>query len=312
MIHLSLRSLRPSLLALCAALLVPGPQSVSAASFTLAPGSPTLGLGFAPSDIFVTPGPVGGPPVLVIPAGTLGLGPLDNIDAMAWGPQVPVPLVNFSVDPLAVGAAGSAVAGESAVGQAAGDIYFSAGGGGNVLAVNQDLSGLLPAVGPGVPVAPPLDVIDSLEANPPGLLSPATPLIFSLDPFSALFAAFPGTGPGDLFITAPGGAPAPFIPFGALGLVPGDDIDALIFDPAGIAPPIISLAPASPSLGLFGLSPGDLVLAVPGLPLFGPGGALGLAFTDNLDAATVVPLPAPLWLLASALAVLGLRRRNFG
>ena len=288
-------------------------QVAAAASFTLAPGSPSLftGPGFTPSDIFVTPGPVGGPPTLAVPGAAMGLAPHDNIDAMAFGPILTMIAYSFSVDPFAIGAAGSAVGIESSVAQQAGDVYTSFGAGMNTLATNQDLAGLVPPVPSGIPGgAPFIDDIDSLEANSPTLLGPATPLIFSVDPFSPLLGAFPGTGPADLFVTAPGGTPVPFIPAAVLGLLPGDDIDALMFDitaTSGLAP-VFSLAPGSPTLALLGFSEGDLLIAGPGL--FMSATSLGLLpLADNLNAATFVPLPAPIWLLGCATAVLfGLRR----
>ena len=94
--------------------------------------------------------------------------------------------------------------------------------------------------------------------------------------------------------------------------MPTDDIDALILDFAMPgAGPFFSLAPGSPSLAALGFGPGDLLMPVPGFPpaLAIPAGALGLLPTDNLNAATI-PLPAPVWLLASAMAVLFSARRR--
>ena len=72
--------------------------------FSLAPGSPTLvGMGAGPGDILsVFPG--GGPPVVALSAGDLGLGPGDNLDALTFMPPIEVegpPLVSpfiFSID----------------------------------------------------------------------------------------------------------------------------------------------------------------------------------------------------------------------
>lgn len=92
---------------------------------------------------------------------------------------------------------------------------------------------------------------------------------------------------------------APWAPAGALGLVPGDDIDAVITQdiaPAvvyvpGIDSVVFSLAPGSPTLAAIGAVPSDLLMAMPfGLPaIFIPGTAFGLGPMDNLDAIDVFP-----------------------
>jgi hypothetical protein len=92
---------------------------------------------------------------------------------------------------------------------------------------------------------------------------------------------------------------APWAPAGALGLVPADDIDALITQdiaPAAVYVPgvdsvVFSLAPGSPTLAAVGAMPSDLLMATPfGLPtIFIPGMAFGLGPMDNLDAIDVFP-----------------------
>jgi hypothetical protein len=63
--------------------------------FSLAPGSPSLapgspivgcGLGCTGADVFIWPFPGPAPSALAIPAAALGLGPLDNVDAIAFQP----------------------------------------------------------------------------------------------------------------------------------------------------------------------------------------------------------------------------------
>ena len=96
---------------------------------------------------------------------------------------------------------------ESGFGQQAGDIYSSLGGGGNMLSVNQAASGLLPAIGPGIAFAGPLDDIDSFDRNSPALIGsggfPGVPILFSLDPASPFLASF-GYTAGDILIAVPG------------------------------------------------------------------------------------------------------------
>lgn len=89
----------------------------------------------------------------------------------------------------------------------------------------------------------------------------------------------------------------PWAPAGALGLMPFDDIDALItqdIGPAAMYMPgvdsvVFSLAPGSPTLAAIGATPSDLLMAMPfGLPMiYIPGTAFGLGPMDNLDALDV-------------------------
>ena len=165
------------------------------------------------------------------------------------------------------------------------------------------------------------------------------PVYFTLDAATA-FAA--GVTPGDIMFSPvfPGyagvGAPGVIAPFGALGLVPGDDVDALVvldndgapgvFTP-GIDAIMFSLAPGSPSLGAFGISPADILVDPGGAGLFGvpavggpgspgfvaPAGAFGLLPTDNLNAldiTQVIPEPSAASLFGLSLVGLLLRRRR--
>jgi hypothetical protein len=92
----------------------------------------------------------------------------------------------------------------------------------------------------------------------------------------------------------------PWAPAGALGLMMGDDIDALIVQDLAPGPVYMpgfdlvafSLTPGSPTLGAIGATPGDLLLAMPGgvFPIvFIPAMAFGLGPMDNLDAIDVMP-----------------------
>lgn len=314
---------------LLAALLVPATSG--AVTFSLDAGSISIGP-VGPADL-LTAGPVGGPPAIVHTAGSLGLGPGDDIDALSFGPftnHFPY----FSIDDLSPGGVpGSASSVEAAAGQAAGDIYVDMlavppPGGTNALFANQDVLGELPAIPPGVPNAAfPIDDLDALDMDSPALIGPGTPIFFSLTPGSPTLGALLAT-PADILVTTVGGAPAVFMPMGALGLVAGDDIDAFVVDPAPppFGPPaFFSLAPGSPSLGTWFLTPADVVPPLLGPPPAGPPGpppvfgpspgsvtTLGLTGADNVDAFSdsPVPLPPGLVLLASALAGLACVRRS--
>ena len=84
--------------------------------FSLDPASPFLAAsGGSPADLYLPPAVPGGPPVLYVPAGGLGLLPGDDIDAFSWGfDKIELPL-SFSTDWSALGAVapGNAVCVES-------------------------------------------------------------------------------------------------------------------------------------------------------------------------------------------------------
>lgn len=137
----------------------------------------------------------------------------------------------------------------------------------------------------------------------------------------------PGFTANDVFIgpAASGYATAPviYVAGAALGLVAGDEMDALAvkedgtpgFTP-GLDGIFFSLAPGSPSLVGAGASPGDVLFSAGGgaFGVFTAGTLLGLAPTDNLDALDIIPVPEPMGLgSACAALVLGFavwRRRR--
>jgi hypothetical protein len=229
--------------------------------------------------------------------------------------------VQFSVDTAAVGVAGVPpdVASEAILGEASGDVFEAGpiapgGGGTNRLISDEGAHGLLPS-----------DDLDGLIVNDPSGMVPPTidtdgdpssvpdmpPVFFSFRA-GATFPAtvtsgadicIPGTAPG---VGTPAADPKVVIPPLGLGLVAGDDVDALWMD--GFAHVIFSLAPGSPSLTSAAISnpfvpptgatPGDLIhvslsynplVGPPAAPATGPTVAalstdLGLAVTDNLNA----------------------------
>ena len=311
-----------------------GASSASAVSFTVAPGGPS-GL---PSEFFYDV--VAGVPVAVGGGPGSSLGPGDVIDGFSADKSALTDFVLcFSVDPASVGEVAKApaffgvnVTTEGAAGnaQAAGDGFigteaFTRAGivagapslalFNNTVAVNQspvqkEIFGLLPVVSPGIPTAAPLD--DVIGGGPP--MPPA--LYFTLAPGSPALGGFLGAlclgSPADVFFdptpAGPGGDEICFTTFIGLGLVPGDDVDALVvFDDdmsgtfTGTDQVLFSLAPGSPSLILLGVSPADVLTSFVG---FGPvlyAGVmppapptihvLGLApGLDDLDMLELVPL----------------------
>lgn len=303
--------------------------SIDAPSFT-AGGPPN-------EDDLFNPGPF---PALAIP-GTGAAG--TEVDAMSYGRTFPLPgdaEVYFSVTPSSMGAPGTAVAGESLFADHPADIFVSTLTGTNIQF--RDGDGLIAnPLTPGAP-SPPLGLIepipafpsgDNLDAldlrlGPPSLLGLGPSIFWSVDPATAVGL---GVTPADVLWSPalPGysGTPAMYAPGVFLGLLPGDDIDAMVWfedDTGGVPTPgptpgdmmIFSLVPGSPTLAAFGHAFGaggaDLFVTKPGgaVALFAPAAALGLLPTDDIDALDVVPEPRVLALFSLATLSLMLRRRR--
>lgn len=298
---------RPQTLAGCAAVapvacafVLLGALSASAASPTFSTTAASSGACGGGEDLCVPsvdPGtnfaPAAPPTVL---AGTLGLVPGDDVTSITigldsfTGPEA----ILFSV---ALGSAGVPVAppdvaSEAGAGEAEGDV-FSGGTFGapaaNVLALDGD-GGITVPPGPFAglgliepPAGPPVDDLDALftcdlSLAPPGAL----PVLFTLAPGSPTLGVL-GAGPEDILASLVGGGPpAVFAPGAGLGLVPGDVIDALAFDTVAF---FFSLAPGSPTLGALAAGPEDILGPGPAVAI--PGGALGLAPGDDLDALSI-------------------------
>lgn len=352
----------------CVALMSIGGPASGEVLFSVSPGGPS-GL---PSEFVFKKGgvPVGGGP-------GSGLVPGDVDDGFSQNKGGLVDfLLCFSVDPSSTGdPAKPPVAGfgfppfnvtdQAMKGQAAGDAFISteaysrAGGPlpvppsmglfNNVLAINQaapyvDDFGLLPAIGPGVVTAAPLDDVNGGGVAPPAKL---TDLFFTLgaaSPSLTVGAApyLGGSGADVFFDRTPDVTMVPmpgdeklFAAAAALGLAADDEIDALIvFDDtgeigdsfAGTDQVLFSLARGSPSLGAF--SPADIFSVTPGAPfvLFASHADVGLLPSDNVNMlelvalndmtaqqiiALKVPEPATISLLALAgLMLAGCRRRR--
>ena len=318
----------------------PAPTAVAvsgsgSAVFSLDRGSPSLPLwGFKPSDLFVDDAFSygGGPLRLALGGSGLGLPASANVDAISGGRDTGVQLM------LAAIGSGNPMhdskllyqfsAGRSATDSVSGPVPIPFAGpviiqhtsefalqfsGGEQAA---DLFDNVEA--PGIPrlnrlradesffdvsFMVPIDNMDALtsvgslggdlDADHNGL--PDRPLYFSVDPGSGLDPATIYVVPGG------GGAPTPYVPGGVLGLVPGDDIDALsIWDlsPFGAWSPgdgvVFSLRAGSPSLPVIvdgvSIGPGGVILSVPGPGIVAalPAEYFSLKSTDELDAIHVV------------------------
>jgi hypothetical protein len=271
------------------------PAALASPFFSIAP-VPGTSFPATSNSAVLAPGPIGGPPVVVIPPPVLGVAgaPVDDVNAMT----VPGPLnaFFFSVDAASTGTAGAVVT-EAAAGQAAGDVFSSTFTGSNTLAINQSLLGLLPPIAPGLPSSPPIDNVDGLDfvGGPP---------LFAMITGHPYSGTFTGCG-ADVF----GPGPSLVISYITLGLAScSDDIDALHIDSA-TGDVYFSLAPGSPSFSILGLPGPAAIYVSPGGS--GPVGTvytaatLGLKTTDNVDAiAWDAPASVPVPALAAYTVVL--------
>ena len=236
---------------------------------------------FAPPGILTEAFP--GLPVVAIPAAAMGLGPLDEIDALSYGDDFIIQTVHtivFSVDFVAVGAPGSGTAFEVGVDTApgappaaAGDIFVQS----PVAAVGN----LLAPAGSGYAAG--TTTGDEANAAWP---TPCIPGAICAD-VDAFDYGNPVLATGVYFSLAPG---SPTL--GAIGATPGD---ILYSDLLG-GPPIIAM--------LAGLAPAtDVNLGIPGLNLdalncvgsTGPIGAGGGVIAPGVvgpSVAGIVPSPS--------------------
>ncbi|MFP5288164.1 MAG: hypothetical protein ACLGI9_20685 [Thermoanaerobaculia bacterium] len=292
--------------------------------------SPSIGgCGFPvnPARIFslVPPGggcDVGGAgPKAEVLQGALGLVANDNVDGLSANTLTSEALTYYlvlSADRASVGQAGTPLRGEAVNNQAASDLWRTnltggspaaamAGGGCVPFVVptpphslhrNQTAFNMIQTAPPGAAAGGALDNIDAVEMDvldTDGNGIHDVDVYFSLDPASPnlLFS-------GAEIYFAPAGAPfGPFSLPAQIGLQAGDDIDSLVIwdrgvlgvADAGVDFVLFSLAPGSPTLALFGLSPAMIFVShFSGnfCPFVGPG-QLGLVMADNVDGLDVMP-----------------------
>ena len=324
-----------SAVAVAALAMLPFAATLNAQSFSLKAGDPSL-TGPPFEDDILTAGPV----ITVAGVGAAGT----EVDALSFGRisafDAGIP-VEFSV---AVGSGGvplSAVALEAAgaaggAGDEPADIFVEAAGSNILLDDGDGIAN--PGVAPGLGLvepasAPPFDDIDGWDnQGGPGLG-------FVWFSFSGATAGGMGVSGADLWVGAPGiggydlGVPPPlFATSVELGLVAGDEIDAMVIYEDSVAVGglatagdmvLFSLATGSPSLGgaLPGTSGADVfsVTGVVGGSAAAPGGplllhrasaTLGLLAGDEVDAIDVVPEPTITALLGLVGLISLLRRRR--
>jgi hypothetical protein len=298
-------------LVLAMAYLVMAEPVVSEPKFSLDPASPAIAGDLTPDDV-LTPGPV-----VLIHGSSLGLqdsfltGVFDNLEALSFGKD---PIRNplfFSVDRVAVGLPGTAVffQAQPGVEEAHGDVYVSLPPfGSNALVIDEEQLGLTPGF-----FGDDLDGLE-LDTNPP-------PVYFSLDALSASNGFGAGSLANDIFLNSLGNIVCEGE--SQIGLDPGDDLDALVFD-AATNTALFSLSTFSPSTftasgtpyrpGVKGfLSPADILITrcTGSFSLWAAAADLGLRPDDNVDALDTVPEPATIGLMALGLIGLVVSRYRF-
>jgi len=268
------------------------PLMVTSATSSAACSVGTPGLDLCAPSVDVFANIPAAAPAAFSGAAMLGLLPGDVINSFSWGldnPTDPEGRIRFSVSPGSVGIVEvsgmpASVHSQAGLGEAAADIYLSVYTPMGITALEVDGNGLGTALQAASGLAEPADDLTALATcDPAGRFGNA---FLTLAPGSPTLGLY-GAGPADILINPLFGfavPPIPFVPAPALGLLPGDVIDALALNFAG-PPAVVSLAPGSPTLVLLGAGPADLlsVGAGPASVLI-PSYALGLLPTDDIDA----------------------------
>ena len=287
-----------------------------AATFSVEVGSADTVGGFPPADDILFPGP--GPALF----GGTGL----EVNGFTYGRSgtFSITTIDFSVDAFSAGVPGSASFAEaiSGPGEQNYDVFSSGLMGTNIL--KHDGNGV-GAAG----VAAPLGMFEPQIVSPPGTgvdgyddrAIPGPGIYWTWD--STAVPIGPSATGADILLSPTGGPP--YIPVGVpyalaagLGLGAMDNIDALevwdtgampgVFDPGDFV--LFSLDPTSPSLGVYGATPADILLATTGgTGVFIPEGALGLVPGDNVTALSVIPEPSAAMLFMLGVMGMALRRR---
>ena len=163
---------------------------------------------------------------------------------------------------------------------------------------NQTVYNLIQTAPPGAAVAGPLDNIDAVEMDVLDITGDNIhdfDVYFSLDPASPNLVA----SGADIYFAPAGAAFGVFSLPAMIGLLAGDDIDSLVMWDRGVLGvpnpgvdfAVFSLAPGSPTLAMFGLSPAMLFVTDfgGGFCPFVASPQLGLQPADNVDGLDVIP-----------------------
>jgi hypothetical protein len=170
-------------------------------------------------------------------------------------------------------------------------------GGTHALFRNQNNYDFISSVNAGVAAGGNQDNIDALELDD---LDPSLDKFHDVGVYFSLDAGSPslaGASPAAVFFTPVGGAPGIWATVAMLGLMPADEMDALVVWDRGVvgAPDpgmdlvLFSLAPGSPSLG--GLSPAAIFVSdLTGFfCVYVQANTLGMRVIDNVDGLDVLP-----------------------
>lgn len=310
-------------------------QPITPPLFTIDRFSPSTTLGLRPGSVFVHPGPT----TVIPSQNLSLFSTQDELNAISFNRLSITPVTSlallFSVDRASNGAVPPDpllvsfgflynVQQQAARGQEAGDVYMgllqyttegpapiaSSYTTNNTLVRNQGDAGgvgmsLQPAESPDNPTPPPLDNVDGGALPDETALAGGGPprFYFCVRQGSPSLPNLPGNNSGaDIFvdtnINSPGGE-ALYASFAQLGLLPSDEIDAIIvidrnndlsFDPL-TDQVIFSLARGSPSLGSI-FSPADIFTTFFGTwDLFSRAVDLGLQPGDNVDMLEFIECP---------------------
>ena len=281
---------------LCALLLFAGPALAASPSMITSPASspvcgvPGQGVCGPGQDVFANFPTV---PPIVVPF--VALQPGDVVNSYSWGfesPMAPTARILFSVTPGSIGinSPPPCVFSEASAMEAAADVYDGGPMGSavptNIRIVDGDGVPALSAPASGL-VEPGDDLTALVTCDPLSSPTLASFVFFTLAPGSPTLGTIPATPADILAASYLGGIPQVILPAASLGLQPGDVIDALalfVFSPTTA---IVSFAPGSPTLGLLGAGPADLILLNTGGPppsVVRPAAFLQLLPTDDVDA----------------------------
>lgn len=264
----------------CSVLIMLSGAANGQATFSMDLESPTIlqDPAFGSTDIY-KPGPFGGSPVLVLNGKDVGLPhnwPFDRIGHSMGGVA---DVVYFSVDRHSQGSpkAMNDVIWQWKHGQQAGDIFTSNRNGMNRLVVNQADWGMLPMLRVDSTTSGPQDDLVSLDMAPGNLGLPTVggaDIVYNLDSVN-------GQGVSGADLLAPG--VGVIVGYAELGLVAGDDIDAVHVDNGTV---YFSLSWDSPTVQGFDLSGADIFISTRNGTFFtwAKAEALGLHELDEINA----------------------------